>query len=103
MTTNASESEILQVLAQVRHPEIDNTLVNLGMLKDIAVSSNKVSLTLALPLMGIPIQIKDYLVRSIHDAISNLDASLQIELRLAEMSQDERAKFLKMSQEGWLG
>jgi metal-sulfur cluster biosynthetic enzyme len=103
MTTNASESEILQILAQIKHPEIDNTLADLGMLKDIIVSSNKVSLTLLLPIMGIPIQIKDYLVHSIHDAISTLDASLQIELSLAEMSQDERTKFLKMSQEGWLG
>jgi ATP-binding protein involved in chromosome partitioning len=103
MNTNASESEILQILAQVKHPEIDNTLAELGMLKDITVSSNKVSLTLLLPIMGIPTQIKDYLVRSIHDAISTVDASLQIELSLAEMSQDERTKFLKMSQEGWLG
>ena len=103
MTTSASESEILKVLAQVRHPEIDNTLVDLGMLKDIVISSTNVSLTLMLPLMGIPIQIKDYLVRSIHDAIAKLDASLQIELRLAEMSQDERSRFFKMSQDGWLG
>lgn len=103
MTKNTSEQEIYQALAEVRHPEIDNTLVNLGMLKDVVVEGNKVSLALLLPVMGIPIQIKDSLVHSIHEAIAKLDASLQIELKLAEMSQDERAKFFRMAQEGWLG
>ena len=102
MTESTSEQEIRQALAQVRHPEIANTLVDLGMLKDVVVEGNKVSLTLVLPFMGIPTQIKDYLVHSIHEALAGLDASLQIELKLAEMTQDEIAKFSKMAMEGWI-
>lgn len=103
MTKSTSEQEIRQALAQIRHPEIANTLVDLGMLKDVIVEGNKVSLTLLLPFMGIPIQIKDYLVHSIHEALARLDASPEVELNLAEMNDEERAKFFRMAQEGWLG
>jgi len=103
MTKSTSEQEIYQALAEVRHPEIANTLVDLGMLKDVVVEGNKVSLTLLLPVMGIPIQIKDYLVRSIHEALARLDASPEVELNLAEMNDEERAKFLRMAMEKWIG
>ncbi len=103
MAKSVSEQDIHQALAQVRHPEIARTLVDLGMLKDIIVGSNKVALTLALPLMEIPTQIRDYLVHSIREALAKLDASLEVEIKIAEMSQEERTKFLKMAREGWIG
>jgi ATP-binding protein involved in chromosome partitioning len=103
MTKSTSEQEIRQALAEVRHPEIANTLADLGMLKDVVVEGNKVSLTLLLPVMGIPIQIKDYLVHSIYEALARLDASPEVELNLAEMNDEERAKFSKMAQEAWIG
>jgi metal-sulfur cluster biosynthetic enzyme len=103
MTKSASEPEICQALAEVRHPEIASTLVDLGMLKDIIAEGKKVTFTLALPLMGIPTQVKDYLINSVHQALANLDASLEVEVNLAEMSPEERAKFFAMAQEGWIG
>jgi len=103
MTKSASEPEIRQALAEVRHPEIASDLLDLGMLKDIIVEGKKVALTLALPLMGIPTQVKDYLINNVSQALANLDASLEIEVNLAEMNPEERAKFLAMAQEGWIG
>ena len=103
MTKSASEQEIQQVLAQVRHPAIAKTLVELGMLKDITVEGNLVTLTLTLPFMGIPIQVKDYLINSLRQALANVDDSLEVEVNIAEMSEDERAKFFKMAGEGWIG
>jgi len=103
MTKSTSEPEIHQALAEVNHPEIARTLVDLGMLKDIIVEGRKVSLTLVLPLAGILTQVKDYLVNSVRQALANLDASLEIEINLAEMNPQERAKFLAMEQEGWIG
>ncbi len=70
MTKGASEQEIRHALAEVRHPEIARTLVDLGMLKDITVKSNKVALTLALPLMGIPTQVRDYLINSLRQVLA---------------------------------
>jgi ATP-binding protein involved in chromosome partitioning len=103
MTGSASESEIRQALAEVRHPEIASTLVDLGMLKDIIVEGKKVTLTLALPLMGIPTEVRDYLINSVGQALANLDASLEVDISLAEMNPEERARFLAMAQEGWIG
>lgn len=103
MAKGASGQEIRQALAQVRHPKIANTLVELGMLKDITVESNKVTLTLTLPFMGIPIQVKDYLINSLRQALANVDASLEVEMNIAEMSEDERARLLKMAREEWIG
>jgi ATP-binding protein involved in chromosome partitioning len=103
MNKGASEQDMRQALAQVRHPEIACTLVELGMLKDITVGSNKVTLTLVLPFMGIPIQVKDYLTDSLRQALANVDASLEVEMNMAEMSEKERTKFLEMAREGWLG
>ena len=103
MAKGASEQDIRQALAQVRHPEITNTLVELGMLKDIAVDSNLVTLTLTLPFMGIPVQVKDYLINSLCQALANVDEGLEVEMNIAEMSEQERARFLKMAREGWIG
>jgi ATP-binding protein involved in chromosome partitioning len=103
MIKSASESEIRQALAEVRHPEIAHTLVDLGMLKDIIVEGKKVTLTLALPLMGIPTEVRDYLINSVSQALANLDASLEVEVDLAEMNPEERARFLAMAQERWIG
>ena len=99
MTESASEQDIRQALAQVRHPEIANTLVNLGMINDVVTQGNKVTLTLTLPSLGIPVPVKDYLVYSIYQALAKLEVSPQLEVRLAEMSQEERTRFITMSKE----
>lgn len=103
MTKSAPEQEIREALAEVRHPEIARTLVDLGMLKDIMVEGKKVTLTLALPLIGIPTQVKDYLINSVRQALANLDASLEVDVNLAEMDPEERTKFFAIAQEGWIG
>jgi metal-sulfur cluster biosynthetic enzyme len=99
MTNIVSEEEVRQTVAKVRHPEIDRTLVELGMIKDIAVRDNKVILTMVLPFLGIPI--KDYLVRSVQEAVTKL--GVEIVVKLAEMNQEERDVFLAVAQENWIG
>lgn len=102
MVESTSEQQIRQVLEEARHPEINSTLANLGMLKDILVESNKVSFTLALPVMEIPTQVKDYLINSLRQALANIDASLEVKINVAEMSSGERIKFFTMAREGWI-
>ncbi len=103
LTKSTSEPEIREALAKVRHPEIDRTLVDLGMLKNMIVEGKRVTLTLALPLIGIPTEVKDYIMSNVHQALANLDMSLEVTITLAEMNPEERTKFLAMAQEGWLG
>jgi len=101
MANNISEEDVHQAVGQVIHPEISHTLVELGMVKDIALKDDEVSLTLVLPLLGIPASIKDYLVNSLRQAIMKL--GVKVEIRIAEMNQQERLAFLAMEQEGWKG
>jgi len=101
MTKSISEEDVHQAIGQVMHPEINRTLVELGMVKDIALKDDAVTLTLALPFLAIPVSIKDYLVNSLHQAVMKLGA--RIEVTVAEMSQEERLAFLAMEQESWKG
>ena len=99
MTNNISKEEIHQAVAKVRHPEIDRTLVELGMIKDIALEDDKVVLSMALPFLGIPIS--DYLVHSVQEVVTKL--GVEIEVNLTEMNKEERDAFMAMAQEGWIG
>jgi metal-sulfur cluster biosynthetic enzyme len=99
MTNNISKEEIHQAVAKVRHPEIDRTLVELGMIKDIALEDDKVVLSMALPFPGIPI--RDYLVHSVEEVVTKL--GVEIEVQLTEMNKEERDAFMAMAQEGWIG
>ena len=99
MNKNISEEGIHQAVGQVMHPEINRTLVELGMVKDITMKDNEVTLTLVLPFLGIPVSIKDYLMNSLRQAVMKLGA--KVEIRVAEMSQGERKAFLAMEQESW--
>ena len=65
MAKNISEEDAYHTIKQVMHPEISRTLVELGMVRDIALKDAEVTLTLALPFLGIPASIKDYLVKSL--------------------------------------
>jgi ATP-binding protein involved in chromosome partitioning len=101
MAKNISEENVRQAVGQVMHPEISRTLVELGMVKEIALQGDEVSLVLVLPFLGIPVSIKDYLVNSLRQAVMRLGA--KAEIKIAEMDQEERLTFLAMEQEGWRG
>jgi len=83
------------------HPEINRTLVELGMVKDITMKHNEFTLILMLPLLSIPISIKDYLINNLRQAVIKLGAKIKI--RVAEMNREERLYFLAMEQESWKG
>jgi Mrp family chromosome partitioning ATPase len=89
MTTN---QQVLDALRQVVHPEVERNLVELGMIKDVAVKDGGVAVTMALPFKEVPI--KDDLVRSVREAVAGLDTGLEVEVELVEMNQQERAAFM---------
>ena len=101
MAKNISEEDVHHTIEQVMHPEISRTLVELGMVRDIALKDDEVTLTLVLPFLGIPASIKDYLVKSLRQAVMRLGAN--VEINIAEMNEEERLAFLAMEQEGWKG
>ena len=101
MAKNISEEDVHQAIGQVMHPEISRTFVELGMVRDIALRGDEVTLTLVLPFLGIPASIKDYIVNSLRQAV--MKSGAEVKIRIAEMNQEERLAFLAMEQEAWKG
>ena len=101
MAKGKSEEDIRQVVAEIKHPAIDRTLVDLGVVKEITVNGNKVLVTMALPFPGIPTQVKDYLVNSVVEQIKKMDVEVEVDLTI--MNQEELQAFLDMEQESWKG
>jgi len=99
MANNISEEEVRQAVAKVRHPEINFTLMELGMIDDITICDDKVIIIMALPFLEIPI--KDYLVHSVHEAVTKF--GMEVEVKLTEMNQEQRDIFMTMSRKGWIG
>ncbi|MBM4430709.1 MAG: iron-sulfur cluster assembly protein, partial [Chloroflexi bacterium] len=84
------EEELRQALAKVTDPELGRSIVELGMVRDIALSDGQVDLTLALTTMACPL--KGRIVDDIKSAIRGVDGALLVNIKLAEMTDEEKAK-----------
>jgi len=88
--TELSQSDINTVLSKVMHPEINYSLVDLGMIKDVVCKEDAVDLILKLPFLQVPV--RDLLIERIKKTLA---------INIEQMSQEERDKFAKMAKEGW--
>jgi metal-sulfur cluster biosynthetic enzyme len=104
MIENVNEDSIHVVIRQVEHPAIASSLVDLGMIRDVVYTSEdkSVSITLALPVLNIPQNVRDYMVNSLYQALKSVDAELT-EVNLAQMTAEERQVFLALEQQNWRG
>ncbi len=96
MKTN---QEILDLIAAVKHPAIDYSLVDLGIVKDIDIYSETITLKFAFPFPNIPIA--DTLIQSIESPLNEIGYRLLPEIVL--MDEQEKAKFMQMETEAWKG
>ncbi|NOX17427.1 MAG: DUF59 domain-containing protein [Chlorobi bacterium] len=96
-----AEKEIIELIKSVEHPEIANTLEDLGMLGDIKFDeeTKQTSITLVLPMMNIPIDIRNMILNSIADKIR--DRTSKLNVSLAEMTEEQRTNFFSLSQKNW--
>jgi len=99
MASSLSEKDMLQVVEQAKHPAIDYTLMELGIIKDVVIDGKKVSITFAFPFPNVPI--KDLLIDSVRLPLENLGAEVEVETTV--MNQEELDKFRVMEQDGWKG
>ena len=93
------KKEVDKILKEIMHPEIDASLMELGMIKDVKLKKKKVALTLLIPFWGVPIE--GILLDSIRKALAK--NGLEAEIKEDVMGSSERQKFLKISQEKWKG
>lgn len=99
MAKSISEQKVRQTLSEVKHPAIDRTLIDLGILKDIIIRNDKVELTLTFPFPEIPI--KDYLINSVREPIKKL--GVEVAVKIDVMNDEERQAFLAMEKKNWKG
>ena len=99
MLAEFKSNRLEKILKEIEHPEIAYTLFDLGMMNDINISEDKVSLTLKVPMLGIPI--RELLISEIKSAVKKVEENIEVEIRLEEMNEEERTRFLKMAQQGW--
>lgn len=97
MTNNISEEDIRRKVANVMHPAINCSLLELGIVKSIEIKKGKVIITMAFPFPNIPIE--GYLVNSVRKAVEEIDETVEIETII--MSKEELQKFLALEKENW--
>jgi Mrp family chromosome partitioning ATPase len=87
-----TQEQVLQALQGVQDPELGRGILELGMVRDVQVSGSQVEVTLVLTTMACPL--KNRMANDITAAIAKLDHDLQVKVRLAEMTDAERAKII---------
>ena len=82
------EERIKKILSEVKHPAIDATLAELGIIKEINIEDKKVTVVLAFPFPQIPIE--NLLVNLVKKPIEN--SGLIAEIKTTIMDDDAKKK-----------
>jgi ATP-binding protein involved in chromosome partitioning len=85
-----TENEVRLALAKVMDPELRRNIVDLGMGRDLRVADGKVAFTLALTTLACPL--KDQIERDARLAVLALPDVRSVDLRMAEMTAQEKAR-----------
>jgi ATP-binding protein involved in chromosome partitioning len=99
LTADAVEGAI----ADVTHPEIDATLVELGMIDDVRVDGDEVTIDLAIPMAGIPDGIKRLLAERLGEGIETMPFDPDVTVQFVVMDDETRERFFQMEEEHWAG
>ncbi len=94
-----TQEKAWKMLEKVQHPAINFSLAELGILKDIDISGEMLTITLALPFPEVPII--DTLVNSLVEPLSQYDMEIGVETVL--MTEQEKQRFFDLEHQGWKG
>ncbi len=87
--------KVLNSIDQVLHPEINYSLLKLGIVKDIKLMRRTVSVTFVFPFAHVPIAEK--LIRLVEDQIEQMGLDFEYDTRL--MNDEEHSLFFKLEAE----
>ncbi len=94
-----NKEEIIRLVNKVKHPAVDMTLKDLGMLKDISFKEDTFFILLSFPFPNIPI--KDQLTESVCEPVKKSDFKCIVETVI--MSEEEKQDFLQKEGQAWKG
>ena len=83
------EEEVRQCLRAVIDPELGDTIVDLGMVRSIAVTGDRVVVDVALTIAACPL--RSQIEHDVRGQVEALDWVTSMEIRIATMDADERA------------
>ena len=87
-----SEEQVIEALRPVEDPELFRSIVDLGMVKTVAIAGDAVDVLIALTVAGCPL--KNEITSRVSEAISALGATPTVEFTV--MTDDERANVRQM-------
>jgi len=93
------EKQAIEIITRIKHPAIDNTLVNLGIVKSYEVANNIANINMIFPSLTIPIL--DRLVNSIKEPLQNI--GITVNIKLGTMTQEELQRFFHLERQAWKG
>lgn len=99
MPNEITLENIKELLGKVKHPAIDDSLLKLGMIKNMEMKNKEITVVLAFPFENIPI--KDQIMASVKEPLDKLNLDTKIETTV--MNQDELQNFLSREQKNWRG
>lgn len=98
MSINVSESQVRQVLSQIRHPEIPSRdLVSLELIPNVNIEADHVVVELALPFEDVPV--KQTLVDLIENAVSGLEGNPDVTVEIVGMDEQQRNQYFALAAE----
>lgn len=101
MDKQVTREMVLDLLKKTEHPEIAVSLVDLGMILDVAVQGKTAKVAVALPMMNIPTAVREAIFNNIAGALQEL--GLETEAEYFEMAPEVRDNFFAASQANWKG
>ena len=91
--------KIIENISRVMHPAIRFSLVDLGIVKDINIIENSISVVFAFPFPNIPIA--EQLVKLV--SIPILENGFEFDHNIVLMNESEKSSFMRLEAEGWKG
>lgn len=94
----ADKNSVIEAISQVKHPAINCSLTELGIVKDLEIyGENTVIATFVFPFQKIPI--KDKLIGSVEQVAKKMECNLEYIVRY--MNEDEKKHFLELEKRNW--
>jgi len=85
-----STERILEALQPVNDPELNKSIVELGMVKNISVQKSLVNVEVALTIPGCPLKAK--IEEDVKTAVQGIDGVQEVKVEFGVMTDEERAK-----------
>ena len=84
-----TREQIIEALRPVEDPELHRSIVDLDMVRDIAIDGGAVAVTIALTVAGCPL--RNEITRRVTDAVQPLDGVDAVKVDMTVMTDEERA------------